>query len=154
MYALCTWTCGICWLIEMTDEQCDEDRWRTRLVLCLVALGSPATNKYTRWLGVNACFPSHHGVLGLAWVGWGWIFRNENNDDATSIRLTALARPKNLQQIIHKKTQNRILLNKMSTHTMMLLIGMCINLTKNPMNPIIANPIAVAIAIFWNSVNK
>ena len=37
------------------------------------------------------------------------------------------------------------------TYTMMLLIGMWISLTKNPMNPIIANPIAVAMAIFWNS---
>ena len=35
--------------------------------------------------------------------------------------------------------------------TMMLLMGMWINLTKNPMNPIKANPIAVAMAIFWNS---
>ena len=28
---------------------------------------------------------------------------------------------------------------------------MWINFTKKPMNPIIANPIAVAMAIFWNS---
>ena len=42
----------------------------------------------------------------------------------------------------------------MNTHTMMLLMGMCISLTKNPMNPIIANPIAVATAIFWNSMEK
>lgn len=33
----------------------------------------------------------------------------------------------------------------------MLLIGMWINFTKNPMNPIIAKPIAVAMAIFSNS---
>jgi len=33
----------------------------------------------------------------------------------------------------------------------MLLIGIWISLTKNPMNPIIAKPIAVAMAIFWNS---
>ena len=33
----------------------------------------------------------------------------------------------------------------------MLLMGIWINLTKKPMKPIIANPIAVAIAIFWNS---
>jgi len=33
----------------------------------------------------------------------------------------------------------------------MLLIGMWISLTKNPINPIIAKPIAVAMAIFWNS---
>lgn len=37
---------------------------------------------------------------------------------------------------------------------MMLLIGMWISLTKNPMNPIIQKPIAVAIAIFWNSENN
>lgn len=36
----------------------------------------------------------------------------------------------------------------------MLLIGMCINLTKKPMKPIMQKPIAVAIAIFWNSVKK
>lgn len=35
--------------------------------------------------------------------------------------------------------------------TMMLLMGMWINLTKNPMKPMMQNPIAVAIAIFWNS---
>lgn len=34
---------------------------------------------------------------------------------------------------------------------MMLLIGIWINFTKKPMNPIMANPIAVAMAIFWNS---
>uniref|UniRef100_H2Y3L2 Uncharacterized protein n=1 Tax=Ciona intestinalis TaxID=7719 RepID=H2Y3L2_CIOIN len=33
----------------------------------------------------------------------------------------------------------------------MLLIGIWISLTKKPINPIIANPIAVATAIFWNS---
>jgi hypothetical protein len=38
------------------------------------------------------------------------------------------------------------------TYTMMLLIGMCTSLTKNPMNPIMANPIAVAITVRWNSV--
>lgn len=35
----------------------------------------------------------------------------------------------------------------------MLLIGIWINFTKKPINPIIAKPIAVAIAIFWNSAN-
>ena len=35
--------------------------------------------------------------------------------------------------------------------TMMLLIGMWMSFTKKPMNPIRANPIAVAMAIFWNS---
>ncbi|KAK2718207.1 hypothetical protein QYM36_005505 [Artemia franciscana] len=34
---------------------------------------------------------------------------------------------------------------------MILLIGIWISLTKKPMKPIIANPIAVAKAIFWNS---
>lgn len=33
----------------------------------------------------------------------------------------------------------------------MLLIGIWISFTKKPMNPMIANPIAVAMAIFWNS---
>jgi hypothetical protein len=36
----------------------------------------------------------------------------------------------------------------------MLLIGMWINFTKKPMKPIMAKPIAVAMAIFWNSENK
>jgi len=31
-------------------------------------------------------------------------------------------------------------------------MGIWISFTKNPMNPIIAKPIAVAMAIFWNSV--
>ncbi len=35
--------------------------------------------------------------------------------------------------------------------TMMLLMGIWISLTKKPINPIIAKPMAVAIAIFWNS---
>ena len=34
----------------------------------------------------------------------------------------------------------------------MLLMGMWINFTKKPMKPMIANPSAVAMAIFWNSV--
>lgn len=34
---------------------------------------------------------------------------------------------------------------------MMLLIGIWMSFTKKPMNPMIANPIAVAMAIFWNS---
>ena len=37
---------------------------------------------------------------------------------------------------------------------MMLLMGMWMSFTKNPMNPIIAKPIAVAMAIFWNSEGK
>ena len=37
---------------------------------------------------------------------------------------------------------------------MMLLMGMWMSLTKNPMNPMMANPMAVAIAIFWNSEKK
>lgn len=35
--------------------------------------------------------------------------------------------------------------------TMMLLMGMWISLTKKPMKPIMQKPMAVAIAIFWNS---
>lgn len=38
-----------------------------------------------------------------------------------------------------------------NTYTMILLIGMWISFTKKPMKPMIANPIAVAMAIFWNS---
>ena len=34
---------------------------------------------------------------------------------------------------------------------MMLLMGMWMSFTKKPMNPMMANPIAVAVAIFWNS---
>lgn len=37
---------------------------------------------------------------------------------------------------------------------MILLIGIWINLTKNPMKPMIAKPIAVAIAIFLNSLQS
>ena len=37
---------------------------------------------------------------------------------------------------------------------MMLLMGIWMSLTKNPMKPIIENPIAVAIAIFWNSLRS
>lgn len=39
----------------------------------------------------------------------------------------------------------------MNTYTMMLLIGMWMSLTKKPMKPMIAKPIAVAMAIFENS---
>ena len=35
--------------------------------------------------------------------------------------------------------------------TMMLLMGIWMSLTKNPINPMMANPIAVATAIFWYS---
>ena len=38
--------------------------------------------------------------------------------------------------------------------TMMLLMGMWISLTKNPMKPMMAKPMAVATAIFWNSGNE
>lgn len=41
-----------------------------------------------------------------------------------------------------------------NTYTMMLLIGMWISFTKNPMKPMMANPIAVAMAIFWNSETR
>lgn len=37
---------------------------------------------------------------------------------------------------------------------MMLLIGMWMSLTKKPMKPMMQKPIAVAIAIFWNSEIK
>ena len=37
---------------------------------------------------------------------------------------------------------------------MMLLMGMWMSLTKKPMKPMIAKPIAVARAIFWNSAKK
>lgn len=37
------------------------------------------------------------------------------------------------------------------TYTMMLLMGMWISLTKNPMKPMMQKPMAVAMAIFWNS---
>jgi hypothetical protein len=36
----------------------------------------------------------------------------------------------------------------LKAYTMMLLIGIWINLTKKPINPIIAKPMAVAKAIF------
>ena len=35
--------------------------------------------------------------------------------------------------------------------TIMLLIGICTSFTKNPMNPMMRNPIPVAIAILENS---
>ena len=41
--------------------------------------------------------------------------------------------------------------NVTATYTMMLLMGMWMSLTKKPMKPMMANPIAVAMAIFWNS---
>ena len=37
---------------------------------------------------------------------------------------------------------------------MMLLMGMWMSFTKNPMNPMMAKPIAVAVAIFWNSERR
>lgn len=40
------------------------------------------------------------------------------------------------------------------TYTMMLLMGMWMSLTKNPMKPMMAKPIAVAMAIFWNSRDR
>lgn len=36
---------------------------------------------------------------------------------------------------------------------MMLLMGIWISLTKKPMNPMMAKPMAVATAIFWNSTS-
>lgn len=35
--------------------------------------------------------------------------------------------------------------------TMMLLMGMWISFTKKPIKPMMAKPMAVATAIFWNS---
>lgn len=49
-------------------------------------------------------------------------------------------------------SQGRVDVPIIDYETMMLLIGICISLTKKPMNPIIANPIAVAMAIFSNSL--
>ena len=37
---------------------------------------------------------------------------------------------------------------------MMLLMEMWMKLTKNPMKPMMASPMAVAMAIFWNSEKK
>ncbi len=38
--------------------------------------------------------------------------------------------------------------------TMMLFMGMWMSLTKKPMKPMMAKPMAVAIAIFWNSAKS
>ena len=37
---------------------------------------------------------------------------------------------------------------------MILLMGICMSLTKYPMKPIMAKPTAVANAIFWNSKHE
>lgn len=37
---------------------------------------------------------------------------------------------------------------------MILLIGIWISFTKNPMKPMMQKPIAVATAIFWNSAKE
>ena len=47
---------------------------------------------------------------------------------------------------VRKKVQHKFF--KTPTYTIMLLIGMWMSLTKKPMNPMIAKPIAVAMAIF------
>jgi hypothetical protein len=57
-------------------------------------------------------------------------------------------------KISTKQSHHRVATASDDTHTMMLLMGMWISFTKNPMNPIIANPIAVATAILWNSERK
>lgn len=44
-------------------------------------------------------------------------------------------------EMVHTRPSNYV-------PTMMLLMGMWINFTKKPMKPMMANPIAVAIAIF------
>ena len=48
------------------------------------------------------------------------------------------------------KTYERFIIHP----TMMLLMGMWMSFTKNPMNPMMAKPIAVAVAIFWNSERR
>ena len=45
----------------------------------------------------------------------------------------------------------RPMMRRTQPPTIMLLMGIWISFTKKPMNPMIANPIAVAMAIFWNS---
>ena len=52
------------------------------------------------------------------------------------------------QREVHNFEITRLNPQLPNTYTIMLLIGICINLTKKPMNPMIANPIAVAMAIF------
>lgn len=42
-------------------------------------------------------------------------------------------------------------MNTIYDPTIMLLIGMWMSFTKKPMNPMMQKPIAVAMAIFWNS---
>jgi hypothetical protein len=53
-----------------------------------------------------------------------------------------------------KQSHHRVATASDDTYTMMLLMGIWISFTKKPMNPIIANPIAVATAILWNSETK
>lgn len=55
---------------------------------------------------------------------------------------------------LHVKITSKIALRPIYEPTMMLLIGMCISLTKKPMKPMMQKPMAVAIAIFWNSEIK
>lgn len=65
-----------------------------------------------------------------------------------------------LYSTLHKNLTNKLTLKNVSwltsfnTYTMMLLMGMWMSLTKNPMKPMMANPIAVAMAIFWNSTRR
>jgi hypothetical protein len=57
-------------------------------------------------------------------------------------------------KVSKKQSHHRVATASDDTHTMMLLMGMWMSFTKKPMNPIIANPIAVATAILWNSERK
>lgn len=50
--------------------------------------------------------------------------------------------------------RENIFLIQLCTYTMMLLIGMWMSFTKKPMKPIMQNPMAVAMAIFWNSEKR
>lgn len=52
------------------------------------------------------------------------------------------------QRPLDYRDYKRLLISHMISYTKMLLMGMWINFTKNPMKPIIAKPIAVAKAIF------
>lgn len=58
------------------------------------------------------------------------------------------------QSLVREFEVHHLHQQKAVTYTMMLLMGMWMSLTKNPMKPIMAKPIAVAMAIFWNSRDK
>jgi hypothetical protein len=64
----------------------------------------------------------------------------------------------NILKILYTKYKKNSLYKYIYLHfnyippIMILLIGICIILTKNPTNPIITKPIPVANAIFLNSI--